>query len=142
MLLFPRVDNRNAIVEHGEGDGVLVQPRIRSRVGEAIDVVVLHEVSQKGDICAISLHLGDSVVQSAHVARDRSERIDDQIPYGKVEQATYVILVIANSIYGVVVGFADNVYTSGRFEGRKKLQVLFKTGIKPNTVNAIELGNI
>ena len=85
MLLFSRVYDGDAIVEHDKGDGVLVQSRIVYRIGEAVDVVVLHEVSQKRNVCAISLHFGDSVVQIAHVARDRSERIDDQIPYGEVE---------------------------------------------------------
>lgn len=142
MLLFSRVDNRNAIVEHGEGDCVLVQPSILIRAGKAIDVMVLHEVSQQGDIGAISLHFRDSVVQSGYVARGRSERIDNQIPYGKVEQATYVVLVVANSIYRIVIHFANNVYTSGRFELREKCQILFKASVKPNAVNAIELCDI
>ncbi len=142
MLLFSRIDDRNAIVEHDEGDGVLVQSRIRNRVWEAIDVVVLHEVSQKGDICAISLRFGDSVVQIAHATRDGSERIGDKIPHGKVEQATHVILVIANIIYRVVVDFTDNVYPRGRFEGREELLALLKTSVKPNAVNAIIGSNI
>ena len=142
MLLFSRVDDRNAIVEHGEGDGVLVQPRIRLRAGKAIDVMVLHKVSQKGNICAISLHFCDSVVQNGYVARGRHEGIVDQIPYGKIEHATHVILVVANNIYRIVVGFANNVYIGGRFELREKLQVLFKTSVKPNAVNAIELCDI
>ena len=104
--------------------------------------MVLHEVSQKGDICAISLHFGDSVVQIGDAARDRSERIDDQIPYGKVEQATYVFLVTADNIYRVVIGFTNDVYPSGRFKGREKLLVLFETSVKPNTVNAIGGSNI
>ena len=85
MLLFSRVYDGNAIVEHDKGNGVLVQSRVGYRVGEAVAVGVLHEVSQKRNVCGGSLHFGDSVVQIAHVARDRSERIDDQIPYGEVE---------------------------------------------------------
>ena len=104
--------------------------------------MVLHEVSQKGDICAISLNFGDSVVQIGHAARVGSERIDDQIPHGKIEQATYIVLVIANSIYRVVVDFTNNVYPGGRFEGRKKLLALFKTSVEPNAVNAIERSDI
>ena len=85
MLLFSRVYDRDSIVEHGKGDGVLVQSRIRYRVGKTIDVVVLHKVSQKRYIFATPLHLGDAAGQIGHVARVRSKRIEDQIPYGKVE---------------------------------------------------------
>ena len=142
MLLFSRIYDGNAIVEHGEGNGVLVQSNILYRVGETIDVVVLHKISQKGNICAISLHFGDSVVQIGDAATDGTEGIGDQIPYGKVEQSTHVILVIANLRYRVVVDFTYNVHSGGRFEGRKKLLVLFKTSVKPNAVNAIGLSNI
>ena len=68
MLLFSRVYDGNAIVEHDEGDGILVQSNICNRVGEAIDVVVLHKVSQQGDVCAISLNLSNSVVQIGNAA--------------------------------------------------------------------------
>ena len=47
--------------------------------------MVLHEIAEQGDVCAVSLHLGDSIVQIAHAARVGSEGIDDQIPYGEVE---------------------------------------------------------
>ena len=120
----------------------MVQPSIRIRAGKAIDVMVLHEISQKGDICAIPLHFGDPVVQNGYVAGGRSERIDNQIPYGEIEHATYVILVVANNIYRIVVSFANNVYISGRFELREEFQILFKTSVKPNAVNAVELCDV
>ena len=85
--------------------------------------------------------MGDSVVQSAHIVVVL-EHIVDQIPHGIIEHATYVILIIANKFYGVVVGFANNVDPSGRFELGEELQVLFETGVKPNAVNAIEFGDI
>ena len=142
MLFFSSVYDRNSIVKHGKGDGVLVQSGIRYVVGKAIDVVVLHEVSQKGDICAIPLHFGDAAVQIGDAAVVRSKRIDEQIPYGKVEEATDVVLVIADTIYRVVVDFTDNIYVGGCFEGRKKLFVLLKTSVKPNAVNTIERSDI
>ena len=137
MLLFSRVYDGDPIVDHDEGDSVLVQPGIRYRIGETIDVVVLHEVSQKGDICAISLHFGESIVQIAHATGDGSEGIGDQIPHGEVEQAAHVFLISANPIYRVVVHLTHDVYPGGLFEIREKLHVLFKTGVKPNAVNAV-----
>ena len=104
--------------------------------------MVLHKISQKGDICTVSLHFCDSVIQVGYVAKVRRECVDDQIPYGKVEQATNVILVIANLCYGIVIDFTHDVDAGSRFERREKLLVLFKTSIKPNAVNAVELGNI
>lgn len=104
--------------------------------------MVLHKISQKGDICAVSLHSSDSVVQIAHAASVRRKCVDDQIPNGKVEQATYVFLVSANKIYRVVVHFTDYVYISSCFEGGEKLVVLFKTSVKPDAIDAIGLGNI
>ena len=47
--------------------------------------MVLHKVSQKGDIFATCLHLSESVVQSGNVASVRAKGGDDHIPYGEVE---------------------------------------------------------
>ena len=113
MLLFSRVYDGNPIVEHDKGDGVLIESSIRCIVGKSIDVVIFYEISKKGDIFATSLHLGDSVIQIGDAATVGSECSDDQIPDGKVEEATYVVLVIANSAYRVVVNFANNVHPGG-----------------------------
>ena len=75
--------------------------------------MVLHEIPQEGDIRATSLHLCDSVVQIGHVAMYVSKRSYDEIPYGKVEEATHVTLVVANTAYRVIVDFTNHVYPSG-----------------------------
>ena len=113
MLLFSRVYDGDPIIEHDKGDCVLVESSIRCVVGKSIDVVVFYEIPQKGDIFATSLHLGDSVVQIGDATTVGSERSDDQIPDGKVEETTYVVLVIANSAYRVVVDFANDVHPGG-----------------------------
>ena len=137
MLLLTRVYTRNSIVEHNKGNGVLVQSRIRYGVGEAIDVVVLHEICQKTNICAISLHISNSIVQVAHATRDRSECIDNPIPYGIVEKAAHVFLIGASNSWVVVVDFTNNVYPCGGFEGCEEFIVHFTAAVEPNAVNAV-----
>ena len=116
MLLFSRVYDGNSVIEHDKGDGVLVESSIRCVVGKPIDIVVFHKVAQKGNVFATSLHLGDSIIQIGDAASVGPERSDDQIPNGKVEEATYVVLVIANTTYRVIVDFANNVHPSGCFK--------------------------
>ena len=103
--------------------------------------MVFHEVSQKGDIFATSLHLSDSIVQIGDVARNGSERIDDQIPDRKIEETTHIILVVANTADRVVVDFADDVNSSGRFEGREKRFVQLKACVEPDPVDAVGLNS-
>ena len=119
ILLFTRVYDRDSIVHHGKCDGVLIQPRVGCNVWKTRDVVVFYKVPQKRDIFAICLNTGECLGQIGHAAvaaGHGSKRTVDLIPYRKVEEATHVILVIANTVvasYRVVVDFTDNVNLGG-----------------------------
>ena len=47
--------------------------------------MVFHKVSKEGDIFAICLNIGESLGEIGHAAGDGSKRIDELIPYRKVE---------------------------------------------------------